>query len=115
MTTDGSAEDGSHTDQCGDELEAEAQALVARFNNAKPSYSPELERFGMSFDHGSDEEHFVFEATDYIDGDGLSALRECGRTVRYIEAYEFDGGVSTQIQIRVQGEVPEHPEEVDYV
>jgi hypothetical protein len=89
----------------GDELETEARALVDRFNDAKPSYSPKLEWFGMSLDHDSGDQSFVFEAADYIDGDGLSALKECGRTVRYIEADEFEREVNVQINIRVQGEV----------
>lgn len=90
----------------GDELEAEARALVERFNDAKPSYSPDLEWFGMSYDRDTDEQQFVFESDDYIDSDGLSALRSCGRTIRYIEAYEFDGSIGVQIQLPVRGEVP---------
>jgi hypothetical protein len=91
----------------GDNLEAEAQALVDRFNDAKPSYSPELEWFGMSFDRDTGEQSFVFEAADYIDEDGLAAMRACDRTVQYIEAYDFEGEVNVQIQIRVQGDGPE--------
>lgn len=95
----------------GDKLEAEAGAIVARFNDAKPSYSPDLEWFGMSLDHDTGDRCFVFEAADYLHADGLSALRECGRTVRYIEAYEYDSDVSAQIHVRVQGDVPDRSED----
>lgn len=83
--------------------ELEAEALVNRFNDAKSSYSPELEWFGMSFDHETGDQLFVFEAAEYIDRDGLSALRESGCTVRYIEAYEFEGDVNVQIEIPCKG------------
>jgi hypothetical protein len=97
------ASDTETTQVDGGGLEAEAQALVGRFNDAKPSHSPELEWFGMSTDHDAGDQLFVFEAADYIDRGGLSELRECGRTVRYIEAYEYKGDVKVQIHIRVQG------------
>lgn len=85
------------------ELEAEAQALVKRFNHAKASYSSKLEWFSMCADDNGD--CFVFETTEYIDRDGLSALRESGRTVRYIEAYSYKEDVKVQIHVPVQGGV----------
>lgn len=97
----------------GDNLEAEAEALIAQYNDAKPDYSPELEWFGMGLDHETEEQQFVLEATDYIDSDGLSALRACGRTIRYIEAYEFEGEIGVQIQVPVQGDVPDRSVDTD--
>lgn len=93
----------------GDQLEAEAHALVEIFNEATPSYSPELEWFAMGHDRETDEQSFVFEAESYIDSDGLAALREAGRSVNYIEAYQKPprDALYCQIQVSVQGEVPE--------
>lgn len=96
MTSDVEDTETSHS-------ELEAEALVNRFNDAKSSHSPELEWFGMSFDRETDDQLFVFEATEYIDRDGLSALRESGCTIRYIEAYEFEGDVNVQIEIPCKG------------
>jgi hypothetical protein len=105
MTRDGDASDTETTYDDGGELEAEAQALVDRFNDAKSPFSPELEWFSMSYDHETGGQSFVFEAAEYIDRGGLSAIRECGRTVHYIEAHEYESDVKVQIHIRVQGGV----------
>lgn len=88
----------------GDLLEREAESLVETFNDAAADYSPELEWFAMSFDRDKGQA-FVLEAEKYIDRDGLAALREAGRAIRYIEAYEFEGDVGVQIQLPVRGEV----------
>ena len=93
-----------------DNLEAEAEALVARYNDARADHSPELEWFAMGLDRDNEEQQFVLESTNYIDPDGLLAIRSCGRTVRYIEAYEFDGEIGVQIQVPVKGTVPTHPD-----
>jgi hypothetical protein len=90
----------------GDLLEAEADALVEIFNSAAPDYSPDLEWFGMSPDHETETQQFVLEAEGYIDPDGLAALRDCGRTIDYIEGYEYDGEVQIQIQLPARGETP---------
>ena len=100
MTQDTDAE---HTD--GDLLEREGEALVEMFNDAAKEYSPELEWFAMSYDREKGQA-FVLEAEKYIDPEGLVALREAGRVVRYIEAYEFQGDVGVQIEVPVMGEVP---------
>lgn len=89
-----------------DLLEREAEALVEIFNDAAPDYSPDLEWFGMGVDHEDLDEQFVLEAPEYIDNEGLDALRDHGRVVRYIEAYEYDGEVNVQIEIPVEGTVP---------
>lgn len=91
------------------QLEAEAHAIETIFNEAAPDYSPDLEWFGMTVDHETEERSFVFESFGYIDTGGLTALRECGRKVRYIEAYEYGDEVSVQIELRVHGEIPESP------
>lgn len=91
----------------GDDLEREAEALVEIFNEAAAVHSPELEWFGMGLDREPMEETFVFQAAEYMDNDGLEALREHGRVVRYIEGYEYEGEVYVQIELSVQGEVPE--------
>lgn len=102
---------GEGTDRVtdGDLLEAEAEALVELFNEATADYSPELDWFAMSLDHDTMEESFVFEAEGYIDGDGLEALRDSGRTVGYIQGYQKppEDEVYCQINVPVQGEVPE--------
>lgn len=89
-----------------DLLEREADALAEIFNEASPDYAPELEWFAMSHDRETDKQRFVFEAFDYIDTEGLQALRQHGRTVQYIEAYEYGDNVSAQVHIPVQGSVP---------
>ena len=91
----------------GDLLEAEADALVEIFNGAAPDYSPDLDWFGMGLDHETETQQFVLEAEGYIDPDGLAALRDCGRTIDYIEGYEYDGEVQIQIQLPVRGETPD--------
>lgn len=103
--TDRDASDTEVMQVGGGELEAEAQALVETFNDANPDYGPELEWFAMSTDSDTGDQSFVFEASRYIDPDGLSALRESGRHVRYIEAYEYQGEVKVQIHIPVKGGV----------
>ena len=94
------------TERDGDDLEAEAEALVELFNDAAPDYSPELEWFAMGQNHETMEESFVLEAKRYIDADGLAALRDAGRTVGYIEAYQKPptDEVYCQIQIPVRGD-----------
>lgn len=89
----------------GDELEAEAEAIVARYNDAKPDYSPELEWFGMTLDHDTEEQQFVMEAEKYIDSDGLDALRDAGWQIQYIEAHnhEYDDDVVISIALPVRG------------
>lgn len=99
-TSDGT----DHSD--GGLLEREAEALVEIFNDAAADYSPRLEWFGMGLDHETDTEQFVLEAEEYIDTDGLAALRDHGRIVRYIEAYEFDDKATVQIEIPVRDDVP---------
>lgn len=95
------------TDNSGTEREAET--LVEIFNDAAADYSPDLEWFAMGLNHETMEESFVLEAESYIDADGLAALRDAGRTVGYIEAYQKppDDEVYCQIQVEVHGEVPE--------
>lgn len=89
------------------ELDAEARKLVAIFNEYAPDYAPDLEWFGMTTGGVfGDEQHFVFEATQYIDEEGLDALRVHDREVEYIEAYEFEDEVHIQIQLPVEGCVP---------
>jgi len=91
------------------ELEAEAEALVELFNSAAPDYSPELDWFAMGQNHETMDKSYVLEAERYIDADGLDALREAGRTVKYIEAYQKppEDEVYCQIQVPVQNEVPD--------
>jgi hypothetical protein len=90
------------------ELDKEAHALVELFNEAKPDHSPELEWFAMRTDHETGQVFFALEADEYIDSDGLEALREHGREVSYIEAFQHHngGGVSVSIEIPVRGEIP---------
>lgn len=95
----------------GELIEAEAKAIEAIFNDAAPSYSPELEWFAMSSDHDTGEQQFVFEASKYICSDGIKAIREHGREIRYIEANELDGEVRVAINLPVTGEVPEFTSE----
>lgn len=94
----------NHSDS--DLLEREAEALVEMFNGAAADYSPDIEWFGMSHDIETGEDAFVLEAAEYIDNDGLDALRDHGRIVQYIEAYEVDGDVAIQIEIPVRDTVP---------
>lgn len=86
---------------------AEGHTLADCFNASKESHSPKLEWFAMGTDHETGDQFFVFEATSYIDGDGLAALRECGRTIQSIEAHHFDDEISVQIEVLVQGDIPE--------
>jgi hypothetical protein len=92
-----------------DDTEREVEALVEIFNDAAADHSPDLEWFAMGLNHETMEESFVLEAESYIDADGLDALRDVGRTVGYIEAYQKppEDEVYCQIQVPVQGEVPE--------
>ncbi|WP_117364975.1 hypothetical protein [Natrarchaeobaculum sulfurireducens] len=92
--------------QCVDDTEAEAEALVELFNEAAADHSPDLEWFAMGLVHESMEKCFVLEAQEYIDPDGLDALRDAGRTVRYIEAYQKPpkDEVYCQIEIPVHGD-----------
>ena len=87
------------------DLEAEARSLVSLYNDAAPSHAPALDWFGMHTHRDSGGESFVLEAPDYIDPDGLAALREYGRTIRYIEAYEYQNDIRVQIEVPVKGEV----------
>jgi hypothetical protein len=96
--------DAEHTD--GDLLEREGEALADIFNEASGTFASELTWFCMSSNRDVSHQSFVFEADDYIDGDGLKALRDRGWRVQYIEAYEFDGQVKVQIDLPVRGEVP---------
>lgn len=86
--------------------EAKAEALVDLYNAAKPDHCPELEWFGMGLNHDTGQELFVLESPRYINREGLEAIREAGRSVRYVEAYEFEGEIAVQIEVRVQGEIP---------
>ena len=99
------ASDGVPEDVHGDELSDEAHALVEIFNQAKPDYSPEIEWFAMHSDVNGGQ-NFVFEAEEYIDTDGLDALRKSGREIDYIEGYAMDGVVYLNFEIPVQGELP---------
>lgn len=90
----------------GDLLEQEAEALVGLFNEATPDYAPELEWFGMGHDRDGDRQLFVLLANSYMATEGLDALREAGREIQYIEAYEYDGEVNVTIEVPVNGEVP---------
>lgn len=94
------------TDRDGDDLEVEAEALVSLFNEAAADYSPDLEWFAMGQNHETMDRSFVLEAERYIDADGLAALREVGRTVNYIEAYQkpAEDEVYCQIQVPVRGD-----------
>lgn len=98
---------GTREQRDGDQLEREADALVDIFNAAAPGHAQELRWFAMDHDHETGTEAFVLEAESYIDSDGLAALREAGREVRYIEGYEADGDVRVTISVPVQGEVPD--------
>jgi hypothetical protein len=93
----------------GVELEAEAESLVEIFNDATPDYAPDLEWFAMSSDPETESEAFVLEAEYYIAPGGLEALRDVGRMVAYIEAYEKppSGDAFAQIHVPVEGEVVE--------
>lgn len=102
MTDDARLESGTQHS-----LEGEANALVDRFNSAAPSHSPDLEWFAMSYGRDADEDEFVLEAQGYIDSDGLAALRECGRTITYIEAYGYDDDCVVTIHVPVRGSLPE--------
>lgn len=105
MSSDEDSENGDPHE--APDIEAEARALVRRYNEAEPNHAPALDWQGMHFDPDSGDEGFVLEASGYIGSDGLDALRACGRTVRYIEAYEYDGEVRIQIEVPVQHEVPD--------
>jgi hypothetical protein len=111
VATDGGRFTSDSEQTAPDKVESEAQSLVEKFNRAKPSYAPELDWYAMSSDHQTGDSSFVFKAVGYLDGTGLSALRDCGRTIRYIEAHKFDGDVEILISIRVQGEVPSQSED----
>ena len=89
-----------------DALEAEAEALVELFNDAAADHSPKLDWFAMGLNHETMDESFVLEAERYIDSDGLTALRDAGRTVEYIEAYQKppEDEVYCQIQVQVAGD-----------
>lgn len=95
------------------ELEREAFAIESIYNNAKPSYSPELEWFAMGLDHDRDQEQFVFQSEKYIDREGIEALRDAGRKIRYIEAHDLRDEVLIQIAIDVTGDIPDTGNERD--
>lgn len=95
------------TDDDPVDLEREAAALVDIFNEAAPDHSPGLEWLAMCLDTATDEHQFVLEATGYIDPAGLAALRDHGRAIRYIEAYELEDAPGVQIQTPVRGRLPE--------
>lgn len=78
----------------------EANELVKIFNDAAPDYSPELNWRGMSYNQHTDTQQFVFEAGSYIDDQGISALRNHGRTIDYIETRVDDNG-NSRIQIQI--------------
>ena len=90
----------------GDLLEREAEALEDLFDAAAADHSPDLEWFGMGYNHNTDEQQFVFETTEYVDSSGLAALRDRGYPVRYIETYEYGGEVRIQVEFPVREEVP---------
>ena len=93
----------------GDLLEREAHALEQIFNDAAADYSPELEWFAMGLDSETMEQSFVLEAEGYIDGAGLEALRNVGRKIVGIEAYQKppEDEIYCQISIPVRGSVPD--------
>lgn len=99
----------------GDQLDAEAQALETLYNNAKPDHAPELEWFGMTLDHDTGNEQFMLEAERYLDSDGITALREAGWEIQYVEAHshEFDEDVVVSICLPVRGVVPDSGFTVD--
>jgi len=101
--------------QESDDLEAEAEALVDLFNSAAADHSPNLDWFAMGLNHETMDESYVLEAERYIDADGLDALREVGRTVNYVEAYQKppENEVYCQIQVPVQNEIPDRPVQPD--
>jgi hypothetical protein len=70
--------------------EAEAESIVAAYNNATPEHAPELSWFGMTAIRDGDEaavrEGFVFDTHAYVDQDGLWRLRQDGRHIEHIEA-----------------------------
>lgn len=89
----------------GDDLEREAGQITSIYNEAAPDYSPDLEWFGMTLDHDTEERQFVMEAEKYIDRDGLDALRDAGWQIQYIEAHnhELDDDVVISIALPVHG------------
>lgn len=82
----------------------EAEAIEQTFNQAIPDYSPKIEWFGMSLNHDTREQRFVFEAESYIDPNGIEALQDANREITYIEAYQYDGDVGVHIHIPVTGQ-----------
>lgn len=83
------------------DLDQAAEEIVTIYNKAIPDYSPDIEWSGMGHDKETKKQYFVLEAEEYIDTDGIQALREDGKQITYIEAYEHDGVVSVQIEIAV--------------
>ncbi len=99
IDTDTSDASDTESSQSTDELEAEAREIIDTFNTTKASHSPKLELFTMSdYDNGE----YVFWATGLIDRDGLSAVRERGHTVEYINGTKRDGDVMIMIHVPVQ-------------
>lgn len=104
QSPDQSADDRKTID--GDELEAEARALEDIFNAAAPDHAPELKWSAMTtMEDGG--QAYIFEAENYADRDGLSAIRRAGRAVTYIEAFECEGEANVVLEVPVQGEVPD--------
>jgi hypothetical protein len=90
----------------GEALEAEAHALEDIFNTAKTDYSPQLEWFAMRYDAETDTQYFYLEVEEYLDNDGIEALREFGRDIHYIEANGLGDEQIVGIEITVEGSVP---------
>lgn len=88
-------------------LEVEAEALVELFNDAAPDHAPDLSWWAMNTDHETKTQRFVLDAHDYIDPDGLAALREHGWTIEYIEANQMEGDIIVSISVPVRGEMPD--------
>lgn len=106
LVTDGGKVEEDSERVTGQLLDAEAEALVAEFNDAAPDYAPDLEWFAMSTDRNTEQQYFVFEAAGYIESQGLAALREAGRVVHGIEAYQKppSDDVYCQMEIPVRGD-----------
>jgi hypothetical protein len=72
------------------DTEAEAESIVAAYNNATREHAPELSWFGMTAIRDGDaepvREGFVFDTHGYVDQDGLWRLRQDGRQIEYVEA-----------------------------